>query len=79
MTTTADILNRALALPANDRAHLAHEILLSLDSEEIVSDWDQAWQKEVELRSDKVERGESVPRDWRAVMDDIESQLRKDK
>jgi putative addiction module component (TIGR02574 family) len=52
----------ALALPSEDRAALAAELLASLDEDggDLASDtdWDAAWGDELEARADQLDRGD---------------------
>ena len=74
MTTTDEILGCALALPESERAILAKKIVASLPFDPLVeNDWGTAWQAEIERRLERMDRGESVPRDWRVVMDEIDN------
>jgi putative addiction module component (TIGR02574 family) len=57
---TADakhIMNAALALPPDDRAELAEQLLRSLDETHPDPDVDAAWQEEIQRRVDEVNRG----------------------
>ena len=49
------ILNQALELPANERAILAEQLLMSLDLAD--SKIDELWASEVENRIDEYEKG----------------------
>ena len=49
------ILNQALDLPANERAILAEQLLMSLDLAD--SKIDELWASEVENRIDEYEKG----------------------
>ena len=49
------ILNQALDLPANERAILAEQILLSLDLPD--AELDELWAVEAERRIDEYEKG----------------------
>ena len=60
MTDAQQILNAALELPADDRATIARKLLLSLDSQEFDADWEEAWDREIEARLAKIERGEAI-------------------
>lgn len=62
----ADLLTNALALPARERAKIAHELLLSLDGD---SDADaaEAWVAELEKRAAEVRSGSVATEDWETV------------
>lgn len=53
--TSKLILNQALDLPANERAILAEQILLSLDLPD--KEIDELWATEAESRIDEYEKG----------------------
>jgi putative addiction module component (TIGR02574 family) len=59
----AELSAQAKALPPEDRARLAEELLASLDPHE--ADVDAAWNAELRRRIDEVERGvtELIPAD----------------
>jgi putative addiction module component (TIGR02574 family) len=65
----ATIRRAALALPSDERAALAAELLASLDEgeDDLASDseWDSAWGDELERRADEFDaaRVEAVPAD----------------
>ena len=75
MSTCNDILAQALGLPVEDRALLARDLLISLESEEIDDDAEATWLDEIEARSDAVARGEFTAMDWRESLDRIREQL----
>lgn len=62
----ADLLANALALPARERAKIAHELLLSLD-DGADADAAQAWVAELEQRASDVRSGSVAAEDWEAV------------
>ena len=61
-----DLLQKALALPENERAELAGNLLSSLDTA-IEQDVDANWQQEVARRLEEVQSGkvETIP--WEEV------------
>ena len=61
-----DLLSSALALPVQERAKIAHELLLSLDDG---SDTDAAgaWAAELERRASEVHAGTVTTEDWETV------------
>lgn len=72
-----EILAAALGLPSDERAHLAHELLDSLDDEASLSpeEWAAAWDEEIarrirEIREGNAEliNGEKVFREARAKL-----------
>jgi putative addiction module component (TIGR02574 family) len=62
----ADLLTNALALPVQERAKIAHELLLSLDTG-ADADAAQAWVAELEQRARDVRSGSVATEDWEAV------------
>jgi putative addiction module component (TIGR02574 family) len=62
----SEVLSSALALPAKERARVAHELLLSLD-EGAEADATEAWVAELEKRAQEVLSGKSTPEDWAVV------------
>ncbi len=62
----ADLLSNALALPVQDRAKIAHELLLSLDGGED-SGAAEAWVAELEQRAAEVRSSSVVTEDWEMV------------
>ncbi len=56
----SDLLNKmrneALSLPVDDRAKLAHELIISLD-EDIDSDVNNAWEAEISRRVQEIKDG----------------------
>jgi putative addiction module component (TIGR02574 family) len=62
----ADLLSDALALPARERAKIAHELLISLD-EGADADAAEAWVAELEQRAGEVRSGAAATEDWASV------------
>jgi putative addiction module component (TIGR02574 family) len=75
MHSTADVFTRALALPSNERAALARQLLQSLEAEPADSDWETAWAEELDRRIARLESGKAGTRDWREVIAEIEKKL----
>ena len=70
MTSEAqDILRQALALPANQRADVAAELLASLDEgpPSDRAEVEVAWAREIERRARRVMSGESAGEPWEDV------------
>jgi putative addiction module component (TIGR02574 family) len=70
MTTRAqELLREALALPAEERADMAAELLASLDesSPQDPGEVEAAWAKEIERRARRVMAGESRGEPWEDV------------
>ncbi len=58
MATVDDLLSDALQLPPKERARLAHELLLSLETDGEDSDANTEWARELERRAQEVIGGE---------------------
>jgi putative addiction module component (TIGR02574 family) len=54
MATADDLLSDALRLPPEERARLAHELLLSLEAAGADSDAETEWTRELERRAQEV-------------------------
>jgi len=75
MSTRADtILGTALALPPDERAWLASELIASLDEGED-ADVEAAWAVEIERRIAEVESGEARTVSWEEARARIKSKL----
>ena len=61
-----DLLQKALALPENERAELAGNLLSSLDTT-VDQDVDAAWQEEVVRRLKEVQSGKVKTLPWEEV------------
>jgi len=75
---TQDLLREALALPVDERADVAAQLLASLDDEDVATeDIEAAWAVEIEKRARRVLSGESdgIPRE--DVRRRAEAELRK--
>jgi len=77
MSTRADsILGTALALPPDERARIAAELIASLDESED-ADVEAAWAAEIEKRIAEVESGEAETVSWDEARTRIRSKLAK--
>jgi putative addiction module component (TIGR02574 family) len=79
MTTRAqELLREALALPIDERADLAAELLASLDGTgtENPADVEAAWAAEIEKRARRVLAWESEGRPWEDVRARADAELR---
>jgi putative addiction module component (TIGR02574 family) len=77
MSTKADtILGKALALPPDERAWLASELIASLDEGKDVG-VETAWAAEIERRIDEVESGTAETVSWEEARERIKAQLAK--
>jgi len=52
MSTAEEVRSQALGLPPGQRASLARDLLLSLETEEFEADTQQAWAREAEERAE---------------------------
>ena len=64
------ITNEALSIPINDRAKLAHELIMSLD-EHIDSDVNNAWEAEISRRVQEIKDGTAKGRPAEEVLSEI--------
>ncbi len=64
------IKEQAIALPVEERADLAHELLVSLDVK-IDTDVEAAWEKEIRKRVEEVKSGKAKGRMAEDVLADI--------
>ena len=71
-----DVLSTALALPARERARIAHELILSLD-DGADADAAEAWVAELERRAREVRSGSVKTEDWAAVRARLASRWRR--
>ena len=75
-STADDILHEALQLPPEERARLAHKLLLSLEEGDATHDADAEWAAELERRSQDVVSGKVKTREARQAIDEVRAQLR---
>jgi putative addiction module component (TIGR02574 family) len=75
---TQDLLREALALPMDERADVAAQLLASLDDEDVATeDIEAAWAGEIEKRARRVLSGQSEGIPWEDVRRRAEAELRK--
>ena len=74
-----ELLRDALALPLDERADVAAELLASLDDAEAEhpADVEAAWAAEIERRARRVIAGESAGIPWEDVRRRAEAELRR--
>ena len=77
MAVDTELMSRSLALSSQDRAEMAHRLLLSLEDDEPETGVEQAWAEEIERRLDSVDKGESVPIDWDVALKGMRDHLRR--
>jgi len=71
-----EILESALKLEPEERAHVAHELLESLAGN-TNGGLDAEWLKELEQRAREIEQGQSGSVSWPEARAEIESSLRR--
>ncbi|QSQ19610.1 addiction module protein [Pyxidicoccus parkwayensis] len=77
MASSADeLLPDALQLPPEERARLAHKLLLSLEEGDAGADVEAEWTTELERRAQDVVSGEAKTYDARQVIEEVRAQLR---
>ncbi len=64
------IKEQAIALPVEERADLAHELLISLD-EQMDTDIEKAWDEEIRERVEEIKTGKAKGRIAEDVIADI--------
>jgi putative addiction module component (TIGR02574 family) len=70
----AELLKKALALPAEERADLASTLIDSLDAT-VDEDVEAAWQQEIHRRTADLDSGKAKTVPWEAVRHRISSKL----
>jgi putative addiction module component (TIGR02574 family) len=76
MASADDLRTDALRLPAEERARLAHKLLVSLEDEEVHADATEEWARELERRAQDVLSGAVETKDADVVLDRISARLR---
>ena len=71
MTTASEVITAAMALEAEERAEVAHKLLLSLEPDDFDQDADQAWTAEIRQRLMAIREGQVSLRDWDDALADI--------
>ena len=70
------LLDDALALPEEDRAHIATELIASLDGPPD-ADWEEAWLAELDRRVAAAKRNGETGDDWSEVRAELLAELRE--
>lgn len=65
MADAARLLEEALALTADERAHIARHLIHSLEPEDV--DAADAWNEEIRRRVDEIQAGTADLGDWETV------------
>jgi putative addiction module component (TIGR02574 family) len=71
-----DLLPDALQLPPEERARLAHKLLLSLEEAGAGTDVEAEWSTELEHRARDVVSGKAKTYDARQAIEEVRAQLR---
>lgn len=74
MSVAADKVAEILALPAEDRAFLAHQLIVSLDGG-VDEDAEALWQEVIERRTREIEEGTVTCRPVEEALRDIRARL----
>lgn len=75
MTEGQDLLDRALKLPADERAVLAANLWASLEEEPSDPRVEAAWAAEVRRRLERVETGQDQPVPWEEVRERLRAKF----
>jgi hypothetical protein len=75
MASPSEVLNAALTLSSDQRAEVAHKLLLSLESDDFDADVDIAWAEEIQRRRQAIRDGSVVLRDWNVALSEIRQAL----
>ena len=62
-----ELFERALKLPEEQHAAMAHNLLLTLESEGQDEDYEEAWAEEIQKRSDSIDNGTAKLLTWDEV------------
>ena len=74
-TAAENLFEKALQLPASDRAHLAADLLASLDSDAAdETSVDEAWSQETSRRAQMLDSGEAQLVTWDHLTDRVDGQ-----
>jgi putative addiction module component (TIGR02574 family) len=76
--SSAELMQKAMELSAEDRAELARQLIRSLEPETPDIDADEAWEAEIERRLQAVDRGDAKLIDWRESVARARHSLRED-
>ena len=73
--TNESLLAQVLKLPANERAEVAQQVLLSLEPAEFGDDMDRDWVAEIQRRRAAIRNGEVQLLEWADVRRQILGEL----
>ena len=74
MSLAAEKIAEVLALPASDRAYLAHQLIASLDPQQD-ADAEAQWHEAIDRRSREIEEGKVACRPVDEVVQEIRTKL----
>jgi hypothetical protein len=77
MATGDDLRSQIFSLPALERADLARQLLLSLETESFDEDVQRAWVEESKRRSLAYKQGETISRDWQESVNELRESLKQ--
>ncbi len=77
MAIKQELVTTALDLPADDRAELARQLILSLEPAQVDADADSEWEAEIERRLQAADRGDAALGDWRQAVERTRNSLSK--
>ena len=76
MISSIEVLSQAMQLSEKERATVAHQLLLSLEPENLDDDEiASAWQQEIEARLKRIADGTFQAHDWRQAVAEIRNEL----
>jgi hypothetical protein len=77
MTSAPEVLHAAMSLGAEERAQIAHQLLLSLEPDAVDNDVEQTWAEEIRDRLLAIREGRVALRDWDDALSDIRQSRKK--
>jgi putative addiction module component (TIGR02574 family) len=75
-TAAKEILEATLKLDANERARIAHEIIVSLDEEPAEEGVEEAWEQELDRRAKEIDSGSVKLEPWSKVRQELDGIVR---
>jgi len=76
----AEIEKELMALPDQERARIAHDLIISLDKDEQQlsrEEWEAAWLEEIQRREEEIDSGKVKLVSHEEVMASLEAALKK--
>lgn len=77
MATKDELLTSVLSLPPEERAEVAHKLLLSLDEEPTQEDSGSEWSQELERRATDIREGRVKTVPWEDVERQVTARLKQ--